>query len=713
MSQGKSKDTIFSLLTNGFLFILFLGYFINFRIYGQLNNLGWVNFSVTDEGIRNAIVGIVSMCGGKYFMIATVSVGLGLYALGQSLRTVDGELKKAGKYKIKLLLAFVLMAAMVAISPFMCVLFWGLNEYSTGLFLVYTFCLFGGVITYLNSGSVIFRHTNDSNSVKEDPFGIKLRAFNQTTSLMKTAISVNISYTFLSSEHQLTQGWINIVNQFRGNQVIGVPGSGKSYAFFNPAIEQNVANGFSMALYDFKFPELTQHAITCMRLNAKKIIAKRGKLPDIKCVYFDNILYSERVNVLQPHLLKDFTLDAVNLSKVFMLALNPSWKTKEGDFFLESAVSLTACAIWALKIYKGGKNCSLPHVIELLSKGMESVMTLLLTMKDNSLGVVMQGFKDSFEKGAFEQLSAQFASVTIPLSRFSSPKVYWVLTTEESDPVVRLDVNSKEAYQILALGNSSERKDVNNIFFSIFIVQIFRLINYKGRLPLAIILDESSTLSFPKGTLDTLIATGRSNLIAVWLGYQDVSQLHRDMGKEVGDSLFKMVGNTFSGSVNDETAEKIEGRLGKVQVTKKNKSVSPDGEISYSYSTQEDLAVPRSFFSTMSQGVFAGIVADNFGEEIDIKQFYGKVNYTLPYDKPDLLEITTYWKKKFNEHTIDYRHFKPVVDSVLEGTEEWKKADALVNKMCEENYKRVVTDIEDMIKDVLPEPEPEPVIQKR
>ena len=68
--------------------------------------------------------------------------------------------------------------------------------------------------------------------------------------------------------------------------------------------------------------------------------------------------------------------------------------------------------------------------------------------------------------------------------------------------------------------------------------RIVKMVNRKGRLKCSILVDEVPTLYF-KG-LDTLIATARSNKVAVCLGAQDFSQLIRDYG----DKEARVIQNT-------------------------------------------------------------------------------------------------------------------------------------------------------------------------
>jgi len=710
MSSGSSsKEVGFQLYTITSGTVLMLCYFVNLRLFGQATHL-FGDANLFENGIKNVVQVLIYHLGmGKYsFMFVFILFSLIIYAIGQYFRRYDDDDKTKGMAHYYRILIFSLGGFLFAIvvSPEILLALDVSRMIHATTFLLFTGLYGASIVGYFYSASVVFRTKDKQKGVDADKFGRNIRAFPQTTEKMENEYSVNIQYEFLKEDGTYREGYINVINQHRGNQVIGVPGSGKSYAFFLPMIEQNLKKGQSMVLYDFKYPDLSEHAITCLNIYKEEIVKKRGASPKVSSVYFDNEFFSSRINVLQPHMLKDFTLDAVNVAKVFMMALNPSWATKEGDFFVESAVNICASTIWALKIYKNGIYCTLPHVIEMLALKTEDLVNIFIALEDDSLRNIVAPFKTAMEMGAGEQLAGQMGSVQIPLSRLSSPIVYWNLTTENSESNITLDVNQKESYQVLCLGNSSERATVNNIFFSLFIAQIFRMVNYKGRLPLSVVLDEVVTLTFPKGTLDKLIATGRSNLIAVWMGYQDLSQLYRDMTKDVGDSLFKMVGNTFAGSVKDETGDKLEKRLGKVRIIKKNKSLSSNEEASFSFNENEDYAVPASFFSTMSQGEFAGEVADNYGEEISHKVFHGKVKYKTPYKKPMKMPLNSYWADILDREKIKYDHFKAVVDTELEQDEEYKKAKAISQKILKENYMGIVNDIQKMKLDLTGVPEP-------
>ena len=106
----------------------------------------------------------------------------------------------------------------------------------------------------------------------------------------------------------------------------------------------------------------------------------------------------------------------------------------------------------------------------------------------------------------------QIASAKIPLSRMISPQLYWVM----SDSEFTLDINNPEEPKILCVGNNPDRQNIYGAALGLYNSRIVKLINKKGMLKSSVIIDELPTIYF-KG-LDNLIATARSNKVAVCLG---------------------------------------------------------------------------------------------------------------------------------------------------------------------------------------------------
>ncbi len=142
-----------------------------------------------------------------------------------------------------------------------------------------------------------------------------------------------------------------------------------------------------------------------------------------------------------------------------------------------------------------------------------------------------------------------------------------------------------------------------------------KLINKKKQLKSSVIIDELPTIYF-RG-LDNLIATARSNKVAVCLGFQDFSQLTRDYGDKESKVIQNTVGNVFSGQVVGETAKTLSERFGKVLQQRQSMTINRNDK-STSISTQMDSLIPASKISNLTQGMFVGAVSDNFDERIPI-----------------------------------------------------------------------------------------------
>lgn len=465
-----------------------------------------------------------------------------------------------------------------------------------------------GYIAFLMAGSWMHRLLN--NNLMDDVFNSENESFMQETKLMENQYSVNLPTKFWYNK-KLHNGWINIVNPFRATIVLGTPGSGKSYAIVNNYIKQQIEKGFSMYIYDFKFDDLSTIAYNHLLKHQDKYKVK----PTFYVINFDDPRKSHRCNPLNPDFMTDIS-DAYEAAYTIMLNLNRSWIQKQGDFFVESPIILLAAIIWFLKIYDNGKYCTFPHAIELLNKKYADVFTILTSYPE--LENYLSPFMDAWQGGAQDQLQGQIASAKIPLSRMISPSLYWVMTGDDFS----LDINNPKEPKILCVGNNPDRQNIYSAALGLYNSRIVKLINKKGQLKSSVIIDELPTIYF-RG-LDNLIATARSNKVAVCLGFQDYSQLTRDYGDKESKVIQNTVGNIFSGQVVGETAKNLSERFGKVLQKRQSLSINRN-DTSTSISTQLDSLIPASKISTLTQGMFVGAVSDNFDERIEQKIFHAEI----------------------------------------------------------------------------------------
>jgi len=530
-------------------------------------------------------------------------------------------------------------------------------SWSAILYIVSTFL---GYILLLVSGAWISRLLNDN--LMQDVFNFENESFIQETRLIENEYSVNLPSRFYY-KGKWNSGWINIVNPFRATIVLGTPGSGKSYAVVNNFIKQQIEKGFSMYIYDFKFDDLSTIAYNHLLLHKNKYKVT----PKFYAINFDDPSRSHRCNPINPSFMTDIS-DAYESAYTIMLNLNRSWIQKQGDFFVESPIILLAAIIWFLKLYQNGNYCTFPHAIELLNKKYADVFTILTSYSD--LENYLSPFMDAWEGGAQDQLQGQIASAKIPLSRMISPSLYWVMTGDD----FTLDINNPAAPKILCVGNNPDRQNIYSAALGLYNSRIVKLINKKGQLKSSVIIDELPTIYF-RG-LDNLIATARSNKVAVCLGFQDFSQLNRDYGDKESKVIQNTVGNIFSGQVVGDTAKALSERFGKILQKRQSISINRNDR-STSFSTQLDTLIPASKIATLTQGMFVGAVSDNFDQRIEQKIFHAeivvdneKVNQEIKaYQK--IPQITSFLDAHGN-NTLDetiqanYRQVKHDIESIIE-----------------------------------------------
>ncbi|WP_298630290.1 conjugal transfer protein MobC [uncultured Porphyromonas sp.] len=473
---------------------------------------------------------------------------------------------------------------------------------------LYIFTVSVGYICLLMAGVWMSRLLK--NNLMDDVFNTENESFMQETRLMENEYSVNLPTRFYYKK-KWNKGWINVVNPFRASMVLGTPGSGKSYAIVNNYIKQQIEKGFAMYIYDYKFPDLSEIAYNHLRNHLDAYEVK----PQFYVINFDDPRKSHRCNPINPAFMTDIS-DAYESAHTIMLNLNRSWIQKQGDFFVESPIILLAAIIWYLKIYENGKYCTFPHAIEFLNRPYAQIFPILTSYGE--LANYLSPFMDAWEGGAQDQLQGQIASAKIPLSRMISPALYWVMTGDDFS----LDINNPNEPKVLVVGNNPDRQNIYSAALGLYNSRIVKLINKKHQLKSSVIIDELPTIYF-RG-LDNLIATARSNKVAVCLGFQDFSQLTRDYGDKESKVIQNTVGNVFSGQVVGETAKTLSERFGKVLQQRQSMTINRNDK-STSISTQMDSLIPASKISNLTQGMFVGAVSDNFDERIDQKIFHAEI----------------------------------------------------------------------------------------
>lgn len=482
--------------------------------------------------------------------------------------------------------------------------------------------------------------------------------FDQYREVQENEYSINIPYSYeYKNEEYISH--INIINPFRGTLIGGTPGSGKSFAIIEEFMRQQIRKFYTGVVYDFKFPTLSKKTYNYLNWYADLYPIP----PKFYYINFDNPEYSHRCNPINADMIRTIA-DADEATKVLMLNINKTWIEKEGDFFTDSANVYTSMLLWYLKILTEKYQydiCSFPHLVALSTFESQEILFLLLN-KYNDLKPKMTPFQFALSSGALEQLAGQVSSAGIALSKVNNDKINFILSGSD----FTFDLNNKLSPKILCVGNNPENIETYSPTLGLLFSRLAQTLNKQGRLHSFYHVDEFPTI-YIRG-IDSLIATGRSNKIAVLLGFQSFAQIVADYSKNVADKIIRICGNRIMGQLMDEDAETISKGFGKQKVQTKSFTFS-SSDISQQDSISMEEIVPASTIAQFSQGVFAGIMADNFGQEEISKVFYGKVEAPLDLkkheDELELPKVYDFSPSDLNERIEEYQKTNKIGLEVL------------------------------------------------
>lgn len=514
------------------------------------------------------------------------------------------------------------------------------------------------VVPYLNgyqlgylllsyAGTMITQKGADSISklmqtkMDKDRWNTEEESFDQNRELVETPTSVNIPYKFRYKK-QTHQGWMNI-DPFRGSMVIGVPGSGKSFGVINPAIRQLVGKGFCLCIYDFKFPSLGEIAYYHHLLKKKTDPNYKHKF---HVVNLDEVEYSRRVNPFKKEYINTLA-QAQEMAESMVSALQKGGSSGGGgseQFFTQSAVNFLASTIYYFATYENGKYSDLPHILAFMNRSYEEIFDTLFTNEE--LVSLMSPFKSAYENKAFDQLEGQIGTIKIFLSRLATKESFWVFSGDE----VQLKISDPENPSILILASNPRTQDINSALYSAVLNRVISQINDKGNLYSGLIADEFPTIYIHK--IDNLVATARSNKVAVMLGLQEQPQLRQFYKKEVAETISAIMGNILSGAVRDKgTLDWLEKLFGKIKQKSYSESISNQGT-NMTISEKIDVMIPAGKIAGQRTGEMVGMVVqgeDNATEEFKTSAISGKINLdmkAIKHEEANYVKMPTYYSFK-------------------------------------------------------------------
>ena len=508
----------------------------------------------------------------------------------------------------------------------------GMNVFQIGYALL---SLLGAMIAQLGADSI---SKYMQQKMGKDRWNVEEESFAQNTELAETDTSVNLPYLF-RYQKKTHKGWINL-NPFRGTMVIGTPGSGKSFGVINPAIRQMVAKGFSLCIYDFKFPDLSQIAYYHYLLKKSN---DGGYQHQFNIINLNEVEGSKRVNPFKKEYIRTLA-EAQEMAEAMVSALQKGGASAGGgseQFFTQSAINFLSSCIYFFATYENGKFSTLPHLLAFMNKSYEEIFETLFTHEE--LSSLLSPFKTAYDNKAFDQLEGQVGTLKIFLSRLATKESFWVFSGDE----VELKITNRENPSIMILASNPATQDINSALYSSVLNRTLTLINNKGNLPGGIIADEFPTIYIHK--IDNVVATARSNKIAVLLGLQEIPQLRQFYKKEVADTISAIVGNILSGSARDKnTLEWLEKLFGKIKQKTYSQSISQQGTTT-SINEKMDNMIPAGKIAALRTGEMVGMIAQS--EENDTSEYKssairGKINLDMrkiKYEEQNYVKMPTYY----------------------------------------------------------------------
>lgn len=493
----------------------------------------------------------------------------------------------------------------------------------------------------------------------KDKWNVEGESFMQHTEKKVNPHSVNIPMQFYFKK-KIHDGWINVENPYRGTMVIGTPGSGKSFSIVNPFIRQLLAKEFTMCVYDFKFPDLGK--IAYYHYNLAK---QNGKMKKYKfhVINLNDVEKSERINPLRADYIRTLA-DASETAEALVEALKKGDKASGSDaFFTQSAVNFLASCIYFLSRFENGKYSSLPHVLALLNRSYEEIFTLLFGNKE--LVSLLSPFMTAYKAKAFDQLEGQVGTLKIFISRLASKETFWVFSGNDFN----LKISDKEEPGVIVLANDPNTQNINSACYSVVLNRLTRLVNSKDNLPTALIIDEIPTLFVHK--IENLIATARSNKVAILMGLQELPQFKQQYGKDTATTITSVVGNIISGSVrNKETLDWLERLFGKSK--QMGQSLTIDREKTSSQLSEKlEILIPAGKIASLNSGEVVGMIAadasNKFTGQFDTSAINCKVNLnskSLKQEEDNLLELPNYYNFGSKKDQILQRNFEDINEQI-------------------------------------------------
>jgi hypothetical protein len=104
-------------------------------------------------------------------------------------------------------------------------------------------------------------------------------------------------------------------------------------------------------------------------------------------------------------------------------------------------------------------------------------------------------FRSAYLEKAFPQLEGQVGTLKIFISRLATKETFWVFSGDDFN----LKISDRNTPGMVILANDPNTQNINSACYSIVLNRLTKLINSKGNLPSALIIDEVPDLIRAQG----------------------------------------------------------------------------------------------------------------------------------------------------------------------------------------------------------------------
>lgn len=437
----------------------------------------------------------------------------------------------------------------------------------------------------------------------KDKFNVENESFSQTEKLELNPFSLNLPMSYYHNK-RMRKGWFNLTNPFRGTLVIGTPESGKTFSIIIPFLKNFVDRRYTSITYDYKFPDLADIVYNHHLANKAKFKGYRHRFHIIN---LNDVEFSRRVNPLAPRYIEDID-DCLETAEALLQSLQKTVRSEGAQqFFTVSAINFLTAVFYFLSRFEGGKYSTLPHALSFINRSYQEIFDVL--MKVPELDNIMSPFRAAYKSRTFGQLEGQIGTVRVQMARLATPKLFWVMSKDDFD----LRISSIERPSHIIIANNAKKQSINSASNALILNRLIQLINTKGNHPVVVAVDELPTIYFHK--IQSLIATARSNKVAVILGLQELPQLVESYGRDVANTITSVIGNVISGQARKkETLDWLQQLFGQVKQMKTGVSITKQ-QTTTSVNEQMGNLVPASKIADQRTGEIVAKLAFGFNEK--------------------------------------------------------------------------------------------------